>query len=429
MESLPPALLDFISMFRPLVRTEVFDSFTYLLCGLLIGEAKHGTVCASVFAPAHYQPQRLSDLFCCHKLSRQALMAQLTQGVLTTLYGSGLPTRLFWLADSTLTERPFVRRVASVGLFHRAKRVIGRAKHLQGQCYVFAAHLYQTAQKHWASALVGALLYVKGRSIPRLVGDLAQQLRLPAEVRHVWVVDRGIVSRPLVQSLERLDQYVLGRVRSNQVFYFAPRRQPKRGRPRSYGQKCRVDKLVKRFPERLQHQTTTLKIRGKERTVRVYDAEMLWRGVWPDRPCPVRLIVVVVPGLRLKPWYLLTTDLALTPLEAIQAYGGRQQIEVNFDEVKELGLGHYQGRSGEGVRRWPIFLCIAQTLLKLIATQALPLELPSLNWPWYKQENTVGQIRRRLTELCRPRISRDSGSRPYCRGIEKNSVISISYSA
>jgi hypothetical protein len=43
MESLPPALLDFISMFRPLLRAEVFDSFTYLLCGLLIGEAKHGT--------------------------------------------------------------------------------------------------------------------------------------------------------------------------------------------------------------------------------------------------------------------------------------------------------------------------------------------------------------------------------------------------
>jgi hypothetical protein len=34
MDSLPPALLDFISMFRPLLRAEVFDSFTYLLCGL-----------------------------------------------------------------------------------------------------------------------------------------------------------------------------------------------------------------------------------------------------------------------------------------------------------------------------------------------------------------------------------------------------------
>jgi hypothetical protein len=191
MDSLPPVLLDLISTFRPLLRAEVFESLTYLLCGLLIGEAKHGTVRASVFAPAAYQPQRLSDLFCRHKLSRQALMAQLTEQVLTILYPSGLPARLFWLADSTLTEKPFVRRVASVDLFHRAKRIVGRAKHLQGQCYVFAAHLYQTAQRQWASALIGALLYVKGRSIPRLVGDLAQQVRLPALVRQVWVVGSG----------------------------------------------------------------------------------------------------------------------------------------------------------------------------------------------------------------------------------------------
>jgi hypothetical protein len=90
MDSLPPALLDFISIFRPLLRAEVFESFTYLLCGLLIGEAKQGTVRASVFAPAKYQPQRLSDLFCRHKLSRQALMAQLTEGVLATLYPGGV---------------------------------------------------------------------------------------------------------------------------------------------------------------------------------------------------------------------------------------------------------------------------------------------------------------------------------------------------
>jgi hypothetical protein len=85
-------------------------------------------------------------------------MAQLTEQVLAILYPSGLPARLFGLADSTLTEKPFVRRVASVDLFHRAKRIVGRAKHLQGQCYVFAAHFYQRAQRQWASALVGALL-------------------------------------------------------------------------------------------------------------------------------------------------------------------------------------------------------------------------------------------------------------------------------
>jgi hypothetical protein len=141
--------------------------------------------------------------------------------------------------------------------------------------------------------------------------------------------------------------------------------------------------------------------------VQVYDAEVLVRGVWPGRPLVARLIIVQVPALpRLAPWYLLTTDLALDPLEAVRAYAGRYQIEVNFDEVKELGLGHYMGRSAHGVRRWPLFLCLAQLILKFIATGVLPLELPRLNWSWYERENTVGQVRRRLIEQCRPRLSR-----------------------
>jgi hypothetical protein len=225
MESLPAALVSFIELLRPLFRAEVFASFCYLMMGILIGEAKSGTVRASVFAGSDYWPQRLSDLFCRHKLSHQAFMAKLAEVALASLYPAGLPTRLFWIADSTYAEKPYAKRIASVGLFHRTKRVVGRAKHLQGHCYVFAAHLYtQAAAKlpKWASVLVGAVVYVKGRSIPALVGALAQQLRLPSVVRHVWLVDRGILSRPLLRALGRLGHCVLGRVRCNQVVYFAP---------------------------------------------------------------------------------------------------------------------------------------------------------------------------------------------------------------
>ena len=42
---------------------------------------------------------------------------------------------------------------------------------------------------------------MKGRSIPTLVGALAQQLRLPATVRHVWLTDSGILSRPRLRAL------------------------------------------------------------------------------------------------------------------------------------------------------------------------------------------------------------------------------------
>ena len=339
-------------------------------------------------------------------------MAQLTQAVLTTLYPAGLPQRLFWLADSTLTEKPFSEAVSSLGIFHRTKRVVGRAKHLQGHCYVFVAHLYTDAQqKLWASILVGALLYVKGRSIAHLVGDLAGQLRLPPAARHVFVVDRGILSRPLVQALDRHGHFALGRARKNQVFYFAPRRQPRRGRQRIYGQKCRVDRLDKRFCERLCRQTMKLAVRGQERVAEVSSAEMLWRGVWDARACPVRIIIVRVPSLpKLPPWYLVTTDMELEPCEAVTAYAGRQHIEVNFDEAKELGLGQYMGRSGEGVRRWPVFVSMAQAMLKLVATKALPVALPPLNWSWYGREDTVGQVQRRLREVCRPRISRTKES-------------------
>lgn len=414
MDSLPSELTAVIQLFRPLFRVEVFQSFCYLMLGLLIGEAKYGTVRASVFAGPEYWPQRLSDLFCRHKLSHQAFMARLVQVMLAQLYPRGLPGRLFWIADSTTTEKPYAQRIASLGLFHRTKQVVGRAKHLKGHSYVLAAHLYQPVTEKttaWASVLVGARLYVKGCSIPSLVGQLATHLRLPTGVRHVWLVDRGILSRPLLRALETVGQFVLGRVRCNQVVYFAPTADEaapaaRRGRPRLFGFKCRVDELLKRCRHSLRRQSMTLRVRGRERTVHVFDAEVLLRGVWPGRPLPVRIIIMIVPGLKLKPWYLITTDLELDPLEAVRAYDGRYQIEVNIDEVKELGLGHYQGRSGQGVRRWPLFLCLAQMVLKFIATGVLPLALPALNWPWYRRETTVGQVRRRLIQRCRPPISR-----------------------
>jgi hypothetical protein len=384
LDSLPAELFSFISQLRPLMRAEVFDSFSFLLMGLLVGEAKHGTVRASVFAPADYHPQRLSDLFCRHKLSHQAFMAMLARLALVTLYPAGLPARLFWLADATHAEKPYAKRVASIHWFHRTKQIAGRAQKLKGHCYLFAAHLYRHGQQQlWASVLVGALLYVKGRSPSELTGELAHQLCLPPEARNVWVVDRGLLSRPLLRSLGGQGQFALGRIKCNQVLYFTPRRQPRgRGRRKTYGARCRVDRLRKRYGERLQEQKMKMRVAGREREVEVSSAEMLLRGVEAQAAQVVRVIIVSVPGGQLQPWYLVTTDLELSVEEAVEAYSGRQQIELNFDEVKELGLGNYQGRSGQGVRRWPLFLCLAQMVLKLVATEALAVSLPKLNWSW-----------------------------------------------
>jgi hypothetical protein len=242
----------------------------------------------------------------------------------------------------------------------------------------------------------------------------------PLGCANAGVVDRGILCRTLLCGLEALKQFALGRVRCNQVVYFAPEHQPQRGRQRLDGQKCRVDQLRALFPTRLREQSLKLTVWGKERVVKVWDAEVLLRGVWPGRALQVRILIIVVPELKkLKPWYLLTTDLELDPLAAVGVYAGRVQIEVNFDEAKELGLGHYQGRSAHGVRRWPVLICLVQTLLKLVAMGVIPVELPTLNWSWYQREDTVGQIRRRLVEFCRPSISRTLGALPIWQKFNK----------
>jgi Transposase DDE domain len=233
-------------------------------------------------------------------------------------------------------------------------------------------------------------------------------------------VDRGLLTRPVLRAVAARGQFALGRVKCNQVVYFAPQDPAKgRGRKQAYGAKCRVDKLLRRFAHRLQHHPMKLRVRGREWTVRVAEAQVLLRGVWAGRPLVVRVIIVTVVRSQLKPWYLLTTELELEVTEAVQAYAGRQQIEVNFDEIKELGLGHYMGRSGQGVRRWPLFLCAAHLLLKLMATEVIQVALPKLHWSWYRNENSVGQLRRRLIEYCRPRISRAVGTISNLQEIRK----------
>jgi hypothetical protein len=143
MNILPSEIIPLLENLRSLMRVEVFETCTLLITGLLVGEAKHGTVRASVFAPADYQPSRISDFFTTHRVSPQKLMAKLTELVLRSCYGSRLPKRMFWIADSTHPEKPYAEKVASLGLFNRTRRVVGRAKHLKGHCYVCAAHLYQ----------------------------------------------------------------------------------------------------------------------------------------------------------------------------------------------------------------------------------------------------------------------------------------------
>jgi hypothetical protein len=121
-------------------------------------------------------------------------------------------------------------------------------------------------------------------------------------VRNCWIVDHGILSRGLMRGLGELKQFVIGRARCNQSVYFALEQSQTGGRKRIYGEKCRMDQLRTKFPDRLQKQKMTLRVWGKQHGGEVLSAEILLRGVWRERAQVARIIIIVVPGLPLAPW-------------------------------------------------------------------------------------------------------------------------------
>ena len=101
MESLPPAIVDFLHLLRPVVRAEVLTSCFYWRLGILMGEANYGTARASVVAGPGYWPQRLADLWCRHTLSPQVCMAKRGAAALACRSPAALPARLLGSAEST----------------------------------------------------------------------------------------------------------------------------------------------------------------------------------------------------------------------------------------------------------------------------------------------------------------------------------------
>ena len=123
--------------------------------------------------------------------------------MLRTLYPEGLPARLWWVADTTTSDKPSAKQVFGIRQFWRGCRRPGQAATHQGHGWVLLAHLHRRPDRSWQALLVGALLWrqLRRASPGRLTAVLIAQLALSTEAQHVVVSDRGLSSRELVRAL------------------------------------------------------------------------------------------------------------------------------------------------------------------------------------------------------------------------------------
>lgn len=170
-------------------------------------------------------------------------------------------------------------------------------------------------------------------------------------------IDGGYNSGGMMRSLPE-NVHVVGRLRYDAAMYDRPpKRQKKgRGRPRLRGR--RLAAPLARVTRRPGDWTLVALRNGKRYEVQSHVA--LWWKVFGARP-----ILVVAsrrpaagPGDRPgKPEFFYTTELALSPAEALSAYKDRWTIECLFHEVKErMGFEEPQCRTERAVERTAPFL-------------------------------------------------------------------------
>jgi len=249
--------------------------------------------------------------------------------------------RLVLVGDHTKTPKDG-RRIPAVSTLHQDSETASKPTFFRGHHWGCVALLVKSAGKCFAAPLQARI----HEGLELFEG--AQDAQTPKTVRMVQMA-RQVVAHVGEAAYLVLDAYfavatvfnaaaeelngirnpvhILTRAKNNAVAYMrAPKkRKGKRGPQKQYGKKL---KLIKLFDSRPHHfQTAEVTLYGKPEKVRYLALNLLWKPVKGE----IRFVLVESSRGRIV---LMTSDLDLDPLLALELYSRRVTIEVLFDVLK-----------------------------------------------------------------------------------------------
>jgi hypothetical protein len=130
--------------------------------------------------------------------------------------------------------------------------------------------------------------------------------------------------------------HILTRAKKNVVAYLPPppKKEGQRGRPRKYGEKLHLMKLFDLWTDSFM--TAQACVYGRRETVRYLTLDLLWKPIKGT----LRFFLIETSRGRLV---LMSSDLTLDPLVALELYCKRVTIETLFDTLKNIlgGMGYH----------------------------------------------------------------------------------------
>ena len=251
--------------------------------------------------------------------------------------------RIVLLADHTKTPKDG-RRMPAVTTLHPNSETASKPAFFRGHPWGCVGLLVQAGEKFFATPLWANIQQGIGTVAPKQsfqlclstrIIDMAQQIAAVLGEEAYLVLDAffavGTVFRAAAQSSPGAGQsiHILTRAKKNIVAYQQPRPKKKRGRgrPRTYGRTLKLMTLFDRWPHKFKSTRVNV-YQGREK-VRYLTLDLLWR---PTAGL-LRFFLFETSRGRI---ILMTSDLRLKPLTALQLYCRRVTIETMFDTLKNV---------------------------------------------------------------------------------------------
>ncbi len=313
-------------------RQATFAWFVVVFAGFVARNDTFGVssiVRALYLAPAHYQS--LLHFFHSSAWSGNELLRYWRQWLAKENRSYKLAGRIVIIGDHTKLPKDG-RRIPAVDTLHQDSETATKPSFFRGHHWGFLALLINSGQRFFAAPVWGEIHQDKlhGSRTTRIVtaaGNIAREINSRAYL----VLDAFFAVGPVFETAARFNGWIhiLTRAKKNVVAYMAPT-QPKKarkGRPRVYGKKLKLQKLF----EQWSHKFTTVeaKVYHKKETVRYLTLDLIWKPV----KTKLRFILIETSRGRI---ILMTSDLTLQPLTALNLYCRRVNIETLFDVIKNL---------------------------------------------------------------------------------------------
>jgi hypothetical protein len=272
------------------------------------------------------------------------------------------------------------------------------------------------ACRTWALPVLTALApseryYQKMGRSPKKLTDWARQIIL--QLRRwlpnralVLVADSSYAVLDLLHFCQSLTQPVtlITRLRLDAALYEpAPPREPgQNGRPRVKGQRRPTLKVLLDLPETDWSKAFVAWYDGTTRTVELTSQTAVWYHCGKP-PVRIRWVLIRDPLGQFRPQALLSTDLAVAPVQIIEWFVLRWQLEVTFQEVRaHLGVEtQRQWSDGAIARTTPVLFGLFSWIS--LAAHMLQKERPATprSAAWYAKSlptfaDAIAQVRRDL---------------------------------